>query len=500
MMDPQKWKVNILLVDDTPANIVALETLLEKEDRFFLSASNGNDALKIALSEPVDLLILDVQMAGMDGFEVAQLLKSNKRTKDIPIIFVSAVKQEHFSIMKGFEEGAVDYLVKPLDPEIMKAKVAILLQLQMQKRELMDKNISLERSALLINNSADIIGILNPQTFVFEYVNDSITSVLGFTKEEMTIQPILGLLSEEDRSALVNLAEQKNDRFSFQLQMPTVSKDKKYIQWDVVVKDGKWFVNARDITPQKIADGKIKRLNVDLQENIKQLALTNKELESFSYSISHDLRAPLRSIDGYSKILEEDFGDELKEEAKRLLGVIQRNAFKMNVLIDDLLEFSRLGKKEVRKAALDMHALVEQVLEEVPNAGKKKVEVELASLLPSHADAALLTQVWVNLVSNAYKYSGKKNAPLVEIGCYPSENEVVYFVKDNGAGFDMKYAHKLFAVFQRLHDANEFEGTGIGLAIVQRIIYKHGGRVWAEGKIGKGATFYFSLPQPYMEE
>jgi PleD family two-component response regulator len=166
----------VLLVDDRPANILVLEKLLEKNDRIFLTAASGQEALKLALSKEIDLIILDVQMPEMDGFEVSQILKSNKRTNDIPIIFASAEKKEHKFMMKGFEEGAVDYLFKPLDPEITKAKVAVLLKLQMQKKELIEKNISLERSALLINNSADIIGIIDASTLRFQEVNQAFTS------------------------------------------------------------------------------------------------------------------------------------------------------------------------------------------------------------------------------------------------------------------------------------------------------------------------------------
>lgn len=226
----------------------------------------------------------------------------------------------------------------------------------------------------------------------------------------------------------------------------------------------------------------------------EQLLGLNKELESFSYSVSHDLRAPLRAIDGYAGILEEDYGKTLDEEGNRLLQAVQYNAKKMGNLIDDLLAFSRLGKKELTKTNLNMNELVEGALYELNKSIKHQATVKINDLHPAKGDYGLINQVVVNLISNAIKYSSKVKDPLVEISSEKTNDEVIYFVKDNGAGFDMRYVHKLFGVFQRLHTMDEFEGTGVGLAIVQRIMAKHGGRVSAEGEKNKGAVFKFSLP------
>ncbi|HZY79731.1 MAG TPA: response regulator [Cyclobacteriaceae bacterium] len=471
----------ILLVDDRPANILALEQMLEKKDRAFLKASSGDEALKYALNSQIDLIILDVQMPKMDGFEVSQILKSNYRTKEIPIIFASAEMKEHHSIMKGFEEGAVDYLFKPLDPEITRAKVAVLLKLQMQKKELIEKNASLERAALLINNSADIIGIVDAPTMKFEQINPAFTNILGYQPDEIYGAKIDSFILEDDRSVL------KDVRHSFETRVYCKDRSIKWLQWNIVAKDNKWFVNARDIT-------QIMQLNNDLQSNVLQLESTNKELESFSYSVSHDLRSPLRSLMGYSQILGEDYSEILGDEGKRLLTVIQRNALKMNSLIDDLLEFSRLGKKELGRQVVDMKAIVENLVSEVNSTAKQPVVFNVDEIPSAQADLALITQVWTNLISNAVKYSGKKSNPVVSVSSYPENGHTVYVVKDNGAGFEMSYADKLFGVFQRLHKQEDFEGTGIGLAIIHRVITRHGGKVWAEGKVDEGATFYFSLP------
>ena len=257
-------------------------------------------------------------------------------------------------------------------------------------------------------------------------------------------------------------------------------------------------ITERDVTRQKKADMEISQLNADLKRNVTELEYTNKELESFSYSVSHDLRAPLRSINGYAQMIQEDHAQEFGEEAKRMLNVIRNNAKKMGELIDDLLAFSRMGRKEVVRLPIDFNKLIEPIVTSRENMAEKDMRITVKPLLPAQGDPALLLQVYINLISNAIKYSSKKEISEVEIGSFEKEDEYVYYVKDNGAGFDMQYVHKLFNVFQRLHD-NEFEGTGVGLAIVQRIVVKHGGKVWAEGKIDEGATFYFSLPKPVTD-
>lgn len=238
----------------------------------------------------------------------------------------------------------------------------------------------------------------------------------------------------------------------------------------------------------------IEKKNSEIAVQNEQLQELNRELQSFSYSVSHDLRAPLRSVLGYSQILEEDFNERLGEKGKEVLQVIRKNATRMNNLIEDLLKFSKLDRQELQKTETDTRKLLNSVIDEISSFTQHKAEIKLRETPATWADTNLLSHVWMNLVSNAIKYSAKKHMPVVEIGSQIHGDEIIFYVKDNGAGFDMKYADKLFNVFQRLHTLQEFEGTGIGLALVRRIVARHGGRVWAEGKVNEGATFYFSLP------
>ena len=247
-----------------------------------------------------------------------------------------------------------------------------------------------------------------------------------------------------------------------------------------------------DITQRKQGEQDIRILNEELEKRVRE---RTEEIESFSYSVSHDLRAPLRAVHGYARILEEEYKNIFDSEGHRLLGEVQQNAKKMGVLIDDLLSFSRLGRKEVEKSFIDMNKLIEVALKEVCQTYNHPVQIKCGDLHPAIGDYALMLNVMTNLLSNAIKYSSREEKPLVEIQSQKTKGEQIYSISDNGVGFEMEYVHKLFGVFQRLHSNEEFPGTGVGLAIVQRIIHKHNGRIWATAKPGNGATFYFSLPE-----
>lgn len=369
-------RAKILIVDDRPENLFALKKLLKALEVDVFQASSGNDALSLALDHDFFAAILDVQMPGMDGYELAELLRGNPSTANLPIIFVSAVFSDEYHHRKGYEAGGVDFISKPFISEILLGKIKVFLELARQ------------------------------------------------------------------RQALEALVEQLNR-----------------------------------------ANG--------------QLALINQELETFSYSISHDLRAPLRAIDGFSHMLADSLGDKIDDDARRYLDTLHDNARQMNELIDGLLQFSRLAFEPLASRIIEMKDLAQYVLDDLlVTQPERKVEISLADLPAAWGDPMLIKQVFFNLLDNALKYTRKCEVAQIEIGFFMREGQNAYFVRDNGVGFDMRCAEKLFDVFQRLHPATEFEGTGIGLANVRRIILRHSGKVWAEASVGQGATFYFTLPPP----
>ena len=252
--------------------------------------------------------------------------------------------------------------------------------------------------------------------------------------------------------------------------------------------------NIRDITKRKQAEAEVKNLNEILKHRAAELEVSNKELEAFAYSVSHDLRAPLRSMEGFSQALLEDCFDSLNDQCKDYLRRIQSSAELMAQLIDDLLRLSRITRAEMFLDNVNLSEMVNIITSELKQSQpERKAEFVITPVLIARGDVKLLRVVFNNLLENAWKFTGKTDTARIEFSAIEKDGQKVYFIRDNGAGFDMKYVDKLFSPFQRLHSSDEFPGTGIGLASVQRIIHRHGGRVWAEGKIGEGATFYFTL-------
>lgn len=381
-------KANILLVDDDPVKRLALTAVLEDLGHPIFQAGSAAETFRLALERDYAVVLLDVQMPGMDGFQIAEMLRSRRRSAQTPIIFITAYRHEDIEVLRGYSLGAVDYVFAPVIPNILRAKVSVFTELAVTRQNL-----------------------------------------------------------------------------------------------------------QAEIAERKGAVREIGLLNTALNARAAQLEAANKELESFTYSVSHDLRVPLRAIDGYSNILEEEHSDKLDGEGRRVLQVIRDGAHKMGQLIDDLLAFSRLNRKPLAPVDIDMDRLAKTAFRElIETSGARAPELRLSGLPKAQGEAALIKQVWVNLLSNSIKYSSKSADPVVEVSGYTDGDDQVYRVKDNGAGFDMRYYERLFGIFQRLHAAEEFPGTGVGLAIVERVVSRHGGRVWAESKVNEGACFYFSLP------
>lgn len=323
-------------------------------------------------------------------------------------------------------------------------------------------------------------------------INQTELNWLGYTRED-----VVGKLRFRD---LLTDTGKKLFLDSFPEFMRTGSVTD--LEFELTRKDGSVFPVILNSTAIRTAEGdyvKSRSTVIDNTERKKsqdRILDLNRELEGFTYSVSHDLRAPLRSIIGYANILKEEYHETMDDEARRITEVIIRNTMRMGQLIDDLLDFSRLGRKQVSMGPINMKEVVENIVrEQTAEMKDRKLAIKILDLESAVGDQAMMRQVWINLISNALKYSSKKEVSMIEIGSFRKDGRKVYYVGDNGAGFDMKYIDKLFGVFQRLHKMNEFEGTGVGLALIKTIVKRHGGEVWAEGRINEGAKFYFSLKQ-----
>ncbi|RAW01186.1 sensor histidine kinase [Pseudochryseolinea flava] len=472
------------LTSDNESQTSRIETLTDAVDR------------KITFIKKV----LEERNKGLDGAAKLVATEKGKMLMDEIRVLINDLQQEEKVLLQQrtlvsendtlkFYYAFIALLVAS---GIIIVLVFISLHASMRKRALADESlrVALEQVRDMYDNAPCGYHALDKEGY-FKEINKTELQLLGYTHEE-----VVGKMKFQD---ILVQAEQPRFEESFpraqlaggthEMETSVVRKDGTVfpvILSDSTVHDANGeFIKTRsvmlDYTERKIAEDKVRQLN--------------HELEAFTYSVSHDLRAPLRSIDGYARILSEDYGEKLDEEGKRVLGIVVRNAHKMGKLIDDLLDFSRVGRKEINRSFYSPDVLIRSVYDELKESEKDRdVELKLGKMEPSYSDPSLMRQVWINLISNALKYSKKKRKTLVEITSHIQGKEIAYCIRDNGTGFDMQYAHKLFSVFQRLHNTQEFEGTGVGLAIVQRIVARHGGRVWAEGTIDEGASFYFTLP------
>ncbi|MBT0664713.1 response regulator [Geobacter pelophilus] len=429
----------ILVVDDTPENLRVLGDMLEHEGYEVQVATNGQDALEIAGAVPApDLILLDIMMPEMDGYEVCRRLKTDLTLQHIPVIFISALGMAEQKV-KGFREGGVDYVTKPFQAEEVVARVTTHIQLA--RAEELKREVA----------------------------------------ERMRAEEALKTLAEE--------LQEKNDRLIHtqeELRNLNVELEARVLERTAQIESAYSQIS--------LLNEDLCRRSQELEQKNQEIAEANRHLESFSYSVSHDLRAPLRHINGFVRILLEDYGQSLQEEAKKLLDRIAAGCDRMDLLTSELLQFSRFARQPISKSNLETTLLVQQVIDELDLQHREKpAELIVHDLPPCTADRQLLQQVFQNLIGNALKFSEKADHPRIEIGTLQQEGQTVFFVKDNGVGFEMQYADRLFGAFQRLHKNEDFPGTGIGLFLANNIITRHGGKVWAEAEPGSGATFFFTL-------
>ena len=503
----------ILVVDDKPECLFACEKILADIDATVVRTTSGNEALKATFHHDFALAIIDVKMPEMDGYELARFLRDDERTKDIPIIFLSAVYTDELHISKGYESGAVDFLTKPCNPKLLASKVKIFLSLDQQKKRLQALIGELEKtnrqlsneiaerksieSALresetryraIVQDQTELICRFKPEGPVV-FVNEACCRYIDRKPDEIVGESFWPFIPEEDhgllRKAFSSLSPEK-PVVTIEHRILAADGQFRWEQWTnraLFDEDGRIFeiqAVGRDITDRRQAE--------------EALKAANKEIEAFSYSVSHDLRAPLRRIEGFSKALLEDCSGQLDETAKDYLNRVCAAAQKMDELINAMLSLSRLTRGELGLKRVNLTDMAKKIADELKKSEPERhVEFAIAEGLVAQGDSAMLQAVLDNLMRNAWKFTAKQPRAKIEVGRQSSEGKNVYFVRDNGAGFDMTYAHKLFVAFQRLHRESDFPGIGIGLTTVQRIIHRHGGRIWAEGDLGRGATFYFTL-------
>jgi two-component system, sensor histidine kinase and response regulator len=395
--------VKILLVDDQADNLLSAGAVLEALGEEVVTADSGREALRHLLDHDFAVIVLDVMMPEMDGFETAALIRERERSRHTPIIFLTALGRSEEHIRRGYTLGAVDYLTKPFVPEILRTKVGVFVELHRKS------------------------GLLAHQSKLLERQNSELQEAI-------------------------------------------------HRSWR--------------------AEEEIKALNRHLERRIAELNDLNGELETFSYTVSHDLRGPLSRIAGFSRALLESHHDRLDDQGRLYLERIDISARRMNDLVEDLLNFSRLTRQEMNEQSVDLSGMVRALSVEL---GARDLQRNAEFVIPdgvsAWGDPTLLRAALLNLLENSWKFTRKHASARIEFGVAETPHGRSYFLRDDGAGFDMSQAGRLFNPFQRLHKDSEFEGTGIGLATVDRIVRRHGGRIWAEGEIERGAAFYFTLRQ-----
>jgi PAS domain S-box-containing protein len=481
---------SILLVDDQEMNLRALEALLQDLGKPLVTARSGQQALQLLFDRTFALILLDVRMPDMDGYETAEHIRRRARSAHTPIIFITAADATPQEVARGYSVGAVDYIFKPFMPEVLKAKVRIFLDLFTKTQELRESESRFR--ALVTNVPGALYRRAAAGTGDFLYVSEPIERITGWPASEFMDRgrPFKDLVHPDDAPAAAEAAvKAARDGSPYAVEYRILHRDgtvRTVVDRGLHI-DGHLDGLILDITERKHAELELRRAK-DLAEE------SNRELESFSYSVSHDLRAPLRTIEGFSKIVIDQYEKTLDDEGRHLLNRIRAGSQRMAHLIDDLLGLSRVTLTAMRTGPVDLTQLSGEVATELARAHPDRhVDFVCEPGLKANADGRLLRVALQNLIGNAWKFTGKSPAARIEVGRERKNGKTAFFVRDNGAGFDPAYTQKLFGPFQRLHSESEFEGTGIGLATVQRIVRRHGGDAWAEGAVDRGATFYFTL-------
>jgi PAS domain S-box-containing protein len=536
-------RVNILLVDDTPENLIALEAVLSDLGQNLIKARSGEEALRLLLRQEFAVILLDVNMPGLTGFETAELIRQRKSTEHIPIIFVSAISTSDTHLFKGYSLGAVDYIFTPVVPDVLRSKVSVFVELlkkteeakrQAEQLRLMEEKEHRERlnaagrrielqtkQNRFFTLSVDLLAITDFQA-MFKEINPAWQLVLGYTEAELKACPFWDHMDESDRALTreaLSRAVELQKPISFEAQYQCADRSFRCFSWTVAPYPAEQllYLFARDVTDARRAEREIRKLNVDLEQRAREVGATNmvlqseiatrqrtevalhesnSALEAFSYSVSHDLRAPLRAMQGFAKVLLEDYGSVLDEMGKECGLRIVSAAERMDSLVQDLLVFSRLGHTKLDLVPVRLHEAVLETLGNLEYEIKaRNASVDLREPLPTVlAHPTTLTQVLQNLIGNALKFVPAERKPIIKVWSEIQTQVATVWIEDNGIGISLEIQDRIFKVFERLHGADEYPGTGLGLAIVRKGIERMNGVVGVESTVGSGSRFWLKLP------
>jgi PAS domain S-box-containing protein len=502
----------VVAIDDDTLFLLATVKALASANMVCHTATTGEDGLRLIRECRPDIVLLDILLNGEDGFTICREIRRTWSTEELPVIMVTGLEDLE-SIKTAYESGANDFLAKPLHWTHLPYRIWQVLRanrgLTEQKKAEQALRDSEEKFSKIFHLSPDAIDLTHLETGVQVEANQSYLRMFGYTHELLighsTLPGDIGIwVSKENRDRLIAGLKDHGEELDFETLLRR--------------KDGSIFIClissalleiggeqynlsiCRDITERKASEATILRMTQELEQRVKdrtaQLEAANKEMEAFSYSVSHDLRSPLRSIDGFSQVLLEDYSNQVDEAGKHYLQRIRASTQRMGILIDDLLKLSKTSHTELMVSDCDLSKLCSEISKDITLADpERRVEITIQPGMIVQADKHLMRVALGNTIRNAWKFTSKSQDPRIEVGEIISPGgERAFFVRDNDAGFDMAHAEKLFNAFERLHAVTDFEGTGIGLAIVQRIIHRHGGRIWAEAEPGAGATFFFTIP------
>jgi PAS domain S-box-containing protein len=515
-------RAKILLVDDEPANLLALEALLGELGQDLVRAESGEEALRRLLGDEFAVVLMDVRMEGLDGFETAKYIRARERSRHTPIIFLTARAGDDFPVAEAYKLGAVDYLVKPLVPEIVRAKVAALVDLF---RDKVRARRQAELLRLLIEGTGDhAIFMLDPQGRVVTW-NAAAERITGYAAGEIIGEHFSRFYLPEAvaRGWPAEELRRAEAEGRFEDEGWRVRRDGSRFWANVLIAPLRdtagrlvgFSTVTRDLTERRRAEEEVRnhrdrlaranevlhaeiaergRAEERLRRTAAELARSNRDLEQFAYVASHDLQEPVRMVSLYVQLLQRRYQGRLDDRADQYIGRAVEGARHMQTLINDLLAYARVGTRAREPVPVDCEAVFDRAVAHLAEAVRESgAEVTRAALPTVRGDATQLVQVFQNLIGNAVKFRADR-PPRVRVEAAPDGPCWRFSVRDNGIGIDRRYHDRLFVIFQRLHGREQYPGTGVGLAICKRIVERHGGRIWLESEPGQGTTFYFTLP------